>query len=241
MFNLPEISETFSQVIWAERIRETDQLPVAYGKTFEEFYGLPPREEILEEAPAPTPSEQPATECSDGCLKAWGGDCIAHKPLVETVVAVSTPCTEECRVGDGWTYHEHAPRQTEEVEVPDVCGDDCEYRWGSNCAAHWVDENSPRRIERFGELRVILSKLPRESWEVIRHGTIPGEEYDLMATNRCAIRIDRGVMFGQKEGWRKNFEYLIITEEVMYQAFRMHCMKHGVFQKRLFAECTCLA
>jgi hypothetical protein len=57
MFNLPTISESFDEAMadakFAERIREEDQLPASYGKTFEEFYGLPPREEIVEEIPKP--------------------------------------------------------------------------------------------------------------------------------------------------------------------------------------------
>jgi hypothetical protein len=88
MFNLPEVSEKFSEAIYDAHMRETDLLPSAYGKTFNEFYDLEDEEEVLEEAPTLTPLEQPATECSDGCVKAWGGDCISHRPLVETLVAV---------------------------------------------------------------------------------------------------------------------------------------------------------
>jgi hypothetical protein len=242
LFNIPEISETFSEVIFDERIRETDQLPIAYGKTFEEFYGLPPREETVEEAPAHTPSEQPATECSDGCRRTFDGSCVFHQPLVETAIAVEVKCTDQCH-DKGWTmYHDHPPQaqaeeeeEEEEEEIPDVCGPDCPGRWGTNCLHHWVDPDGPRRITDPSELEDFLFRQRWDTWDVISQGRIPGENYDLMATNSVAIRVrDRFAA----EGAPKNYQYVLVTEETLHFVRTAGCEKHGQF-RRLFASCYC--
>jgi hypothetical protein len=92
MFRIPRISQAVEHTFFVlqadeefeRRIRETDQLPASYGKSFEEFYGVEPLPEIevLEEPEEIV--ETPKTECSQFCRRSFSRECIRHVPKKPT-------------------------------------------------------------------------------------------------------------------------------------------------------------
>lgn len=115
-----------------------------------------------------------------------------------------------------------------EIE-PEDCTEDCEYRWGNNCAAHWRDENAPRRVKSDSELRAILRKYQDAKLEIFDTGKIDGEEYDLWLTNSIAIQIKPS---------RGGAELVILSRELFNRITRQHCAKH-VGRWAPLAKCTC--
>jgi hypothetical protein len=45
-------------------------------------------------------------------------------------------------------------------DVPSVCGDNCEYRWGRNCAAHWLEDGWDRIVNDVDELNRLAAECP---------------------------------------------------------------------------------
>lgn len=54
---------------------------------------------------------------------------------------------------------------TEVEEVPDHCSDECEYRWGRNCAAHWIDVPFDKIVNDVAVLNELAKDRSVEVWE----------------------------------------------------------------------------